>query len=252
MKLVDHASIPTVLTLVGAGGKSSLMSALASEMLALGKTVIMTTTTKMYAPDSVHVPQTLLTNQKNFLVSLREQLLKHSITCIGSTLNRSSGKLIGVNPEQVKELKQFADFTFVEADGAAGMGVKGTEDWEPVIPSCSDCVFYVIGLDCIGKPANSLVVHKLDKFLKQSGLQQDEPISLRSLARLVNHDMAGLKRVPKKASLYVVLNKSDRLHSIKVAMELGSMMLSYPSSPIKGVIVTGLFSGERRSFSVAV
>ena len=101
-----------VIAVVGGGGKTSLIYRLNEELQALGKKVIISTTTHMaYDP--------MLPLVKS--------------TCI----------------ERVPEI---CDVMLIEADGAKRKPLKVPADWEPAIPDFADVVVSVIGLDCLGKP----------------------------------------------------------------------------------------------------
>ncbi len=162
--------------LVGAGGKTSLMFFLAHQLVASGKTVITTTTT------------------------------------VGSRIDGTTSKLKGIDDDKLAVCCQLADHVVVEADGAAGRAIKAPESWEPAIPQNSDAVIFVLGLDCLGKPAHEDIIFRINRFCEITGLKKGDTIGPEALATLACHSNGGMKNVRKQNSFLVYLNKLDLLH----------------------------------------
>ena len=138
-----------VISLVGAGGKTTLMFRLAKELFLCGRNVVTTTTTKILEPTS---------GETNFLFinpdeeKIRDFVRRHlnQYRHITVALERlGSGKLKGIFPNVVNELwsLQGMDTIIVEADGAAGRPVKAPREEEPVIPSNTTLVVAILGVD---------------------------------------------------------------------------------------------------------
>ncbi len=236
---------PCLITLVGAGGKTSLMYELAKEVRTLGLSVITSTTTRIFRPTENLVPVVHLTEDDEWRHNVIRDVSRHGHVCVAKSHDITSNKLLGLGDLEISHLIRMAQVTIVEGDGAAGHAVKGVEDWEPRIPSVSNIVIYVVGLDCIGKPANCAVVHKLHKFLHLTGQRQNRLISLTSLARLITHPDGGFRNVPESSDLYVVLNKSDTVRSFEVVQKLGAMIISLGRKRVKAVMTSGLYDNRR-------
>jgi probable selenium-dependent hydroxylase accessory protein YqeC len=124
-----------VISLVGAGGKTTLMFRLAKELLLEGRKVITTTTTKILEPTSEETPCLFVDPDedkvKTFVQTHLEQ--DHHITVASERLG--FGKLRGVSPSVIGDLwdLHLIDFLLIEADGAAGRSVKAPREQEPVI-----------------------------------------------------------------------------------------------------------------------
>ncbi|MGZ3538149.1 MAG: selenium cofactor biosynthesis protein YqeC, partial [Thermodesulfobacteriota bacterium] len=114
-----------VISLVGAGGKTTLMYRLAKELFLNGKRVVTTTTTKILEPKP---------EETNFLfvdsdeMGIKDFVWRHLDQYRHLTVARErlgSGKLKGVSPDLVNELWSLdkIDTIIVEADGAAGRPV---------------------------------------------------------------------------------------------------------------------------------
>ena len=136
-KLCDFFHIEHGITaLIGGGGKTSTMYALAEELREKGSVIVCTST---------HI---LRPQQYPFLPILSEKL---SFGTVVSTGRIDGGKL--TMPEQTfAELMQFADYVLVEADGSRQLPLKAHALHEPVIPEEANKVLVVIGIDGLDRP----------------------------------------------------------------------------------------------------
>ncbi len=129
-----------VISLVGAGGKTTLMFRLAKELSTGEKRVVTTTTTKILEPASGETGFLFVDSDeeriKDFLRGHLSQY--HHITVARERLE--SGKLKGVSPNLVDGLwrSHGIDAIIIEADGAAGRSVKAPREDEPGHPNEHD------------------------------------------------------------------------------------------------------------------
>lgn len=212
--LLSHFGINSdtrVIALVGAGGKTSLMYALAREILARNETVISTTSAKIAPPTSNQSPRLLLLEDDPDLRELPEQLARFKHVTVGRAIVAPHGKLDGIPELTIGRCLDLADRVIVEADGAAGRPIKAPEDWEPVIPIFANLVIPVVGLDCVGKPASEDWVFRIERFLALTGLRKGEIIKPDSIAKLLSSDCGALKGVGADATVTPFLNKLDLL-----------------------------------------
>ena len=130
MGLAEELGIGRGITaVIGSGGKTSLLDALARE---LDGTVVLTTTTHVL-PFGCPV----LTDADERAV---EQALWYSrVVCVGTPTGDGSGKLAAPRLK-MRTLSVLADYVLVEADGAARHPLKAHADFEPVIPAGADRV----------------------------------------------------------------------------------------------------------------
>ena len=212
--LLSHFGINSdnrVIALVGGGGKTSLMYALAREILARNGTVISTTSAKIAPPTPNQSPKLLLLEDDPDLRELPEQLARFRHVTLGRAIIPPHGKLDGIPEPTIGRCLEVADKVIVEADGAAGRPIKAPEDWEPVIPTFANLVIPVVGLDCVGKPASEEWVFRIERFLALTGLRRGEIIGPDSIARLLSSDYGALKGVGAGATVTPFLNKLDLL-----------------------------------------
>lgn len=233
-----------LITIVGAGGKTSLMYALAREMQGLGKKVVTTTTTKIYPPEPHQSPALVLLRDDPDLETLPCLLDRVGSVTVGQSILQS-GKLEGITDATFQRCLTYADWILVEGDGASGQPVKAPEPWEPVIPAFTDIVIPVVGLDCVGRPASEQWVFRLNRFLAVTGLTRGERITPSSIAVLLRSPEGGLKGVPEKAEVVPFLNKKDRLDKEWDLDETANMILAGVGDRISRLVV-GRLRGEIR------
>ncbi|NLC63687.1 MAG: putative selenium-dependent hydroxylase accessory protein YqeC [Thermoanaerobacterales bacterium] len=105
-----------MISFVGAGGKTSAMFRLAKELAETNKKVLISTTTKMYIPET-HDGGKLIVGNSIEQIEDASQLIEHGVMTWagGKTLN---GKISGVLPEYLDVIygKENFDFILVEAD----------------------------------------------------------------------------------------------------------------------------------------
>ena len=225
-----------VIALVGAGGKTALMYALAGEIRREGRTVVTTTTTKIFPPRPDQAPHLILLKDDPTLASLPGRLLECGHVTVGKSVLLPAEKVEGVDEEILDLCRNAADHVLVEADGAAGRPVKAPEDWEPVVPQHAELVVYLVGLDCLGKPMTDNWVFRSARFAQITGLTAGKIIRPRDIARLVTHPEGGLKHVPAPAALVPFLNKQDLVSSSQVIEETVKEILTRAGGRISRVV----------------
>src|SRR5689334_3689303 len=145
-----------VISLIGAGGKTTTLNRLAHELRDDGKKILVTTTTKMFKPTKPHVDRLFLVEEVGAFVEQSSAIEPPVIIGAGYRVDDDE-KLIGLPAAWVDELgrsKQF-DQILVEADGAGGRLFKVPSELEPVIPKSTTVVVWVIAVTVIGKPLDS-------------------------------------------------------------------------------------------------
>ncbi|MCP4668957.1 MAG: putative selenium-dependent hydroxylase accessory protein YqeC, partial [Deltaproteobacteria bacterium] len=123
--------------MVGGGGKTSALFALARELAFMGRRVVMTTTTKVSRGEVYQSPSVILTPPGTHRQDdLTQAVIKHGLVFVGSG-GLESDKVEGISPKRADAMFQepLLDYLIVEADGAAHRPVKAPAQHEPVIPS---------------------------------------------------------------------------------------------------------------------
>lgn len=199
-----------VVSLVGAGGKTSLMFRLAEEFSRAGENVLTTTTTKIMMPTPEQSPHVILAISPEAVLSQAKALLRKTphVSAASPHLSGIPGKIIGFSPQHIDQLWASGLFRWiiVEADGSAQKPLKAPAEHEPVLPLSSTVVIGVAGLCAIGKPLDQNWVFRHERFAEISGLSVGNPITAGSIAAAACHDTGMFKDSPAHAGRILFLN----------------------------------------------
>ena len=197
---------------VGAGGKTSALFRLAAEFAALGRRVLLTTTTQLADPRVVPAPGARVVFRPELETSGPGGAHPEPGPGVTLLLSREAdepGKVKGVHPSRVPALKAAWEVVLVEADGSRGLPVKAPAPYEPAIPPGTDLVIGVIGLDCLGWPMGSETVHRPERFAAVAGCPPGAPVEWAHLVSLARHPEGLFKEAPPGIPRAIVLNKID-------------------------------------------
>lgn len=201
-----------VISLVGAGGKTSLMFKLAHELSALGETVLTATTTKILQPREDQSKHLILSHSPSEILSKAQYLLKYSAHVTAAAGHASEhGKLIGFPPETVELIMRSKLFHWIilESDGAAKRPLKVPAPHEPVIPGCTNWVIGILGLSALGKSFDKHTVFRPDLASKITGLSEGMEIVGKTLCAILIHRHGIFKGTPVNAKKIAFLNQAD-------------------------------------------
>lgn len=228
-----------MISLTGAGGKTTLMFRLARELFLQGKKVITTTTTKILEPPQEETPHLFVSSEEEMI---RDFLGRHldqfgHLTLAGERLG--SGKLRGLPPGLLDHLwNSFRmNAMIIEADGAAGRPVKAPREGEPVIPSCTTLVTAILGLDGVGVPLTDEHVFQAGRISQMTGIPEGEEMTEEGMAVLMTHPEGLFKGAPDSSRLAVFLNKVDVREGLTKAMAIGRMIFETKTVAIERVVL---------------
>lgn len=234
------------IALVGAGGKTSLMFALAQELGKKGKRVITSTTTKVYHEQALEAPRAVyIADSRSWMDQLREGLAQGGHVFVGRCV-LESGKVDGIHPSVCDELflGREADYVLVEGDGASGLPVKAPAEHEPLIPASATKVVAVLGLEGVGRPLSAESVFRPEAFKKLTGLQSGEPMTPTVLSKLFLHSEGLFRRTPPSAVRIAFLNKLDLIDRDGEAITLAQEILGDPHREIRRVVLGSIRVGR--------
>ena len=196
-RLTDILQFPKgeVVTIVGSGGKTSLMWLLA-EAYRQSK-VFVTTTTKIRRPDSGQYEE--FRNNKDLL----QASFGPGITLAADEIPGTEGKLGILLPEVFEAALPYFDYTFIEGDGSRNLPLKGWAEQEPVVPQATTCTIGVVTLWPLGQKINEAIIHRLPLFCEISGSQPGETLTLEHVAAAIMHPLGLLKAGRGRKILYI-------------------------------------------------
>lgn len=236
-----------VVSLVGAGGKTSLMFRIAHELSSAGETVLTTSTTKIFLPTQDQCQHVIISPSFKEILGRAEYLLKdvHHISA-GSGQISSSGKLVGFQPDFIDRLWNTGMFRWIlaEADGAAGRPLKAPASHEPVIPLSSGWLIGIVGLDAATKPLNEKWVFRSELYAKITGLCPGEPVTEESIATAITHENGIMKHTIAESRIQkpeykkiVFLNKADIPFGLATGQRIVEHIGKQKTKALKRVII---------------
>ena len=228
-----------VISLVGAGGKTTLMFRIAMELALSGKKVVTTTTTKILEPATGETGSLFVDpSEEKIKDFVRGHLVPyHPLTIAMERLG--SGKLKGVSPNLVDELWGSYDIEaiIIEADGAAGRPVKAPREWEPVIPSSTTLVVAILGVDGMEAMLNEENVFQPERVSKMTGIPMGKKITEEAMAILMTHSEGIFKGTPASSRVVAFLNKVDIPNGVAKAKRIAQKILEKKHPQIERVVL---------------
>ncbi|HID53306.1 MAG TPA: putative selenium-dependent hydroxylase accessory protein YqeC [Anaerolineae bacterium] len=249
-----------LVSIVGGGGKTSLMFALAR---ALPGRVVLTTTTRIFAAQIKLAPAVChaadlypenrpqigrATDRKKSVKSTQSAAVHFAdrlnayLTQFGSCLvvgEVQGEKALGVTPELPGQLlvRPDVDFVIVEADGSRMRPIKAPAEHEPVIPPETTLVVPVMGLDALDGPIGK-VAHRPELALSvigdRSGVVgercsivggraaagEERVLTPQEAAVLLTHPRGGAKNTPPGARVIPFINKVETDEQLTAARQI--------------------------------
>ena len=200
-----------ILSVVGAGGKTTSVFKIAKEQEEMGKRVLVTTTTHM----EISVRETVLSGDANDII--RRLKLGRTVT-VGI---RDGEKMKGLPKEVFKAASSFADVTIVEADGAKRMPVKARNETEPVIPEGTDQILIVAGMSALGNPIKD-VCHRPERACKILEKSSEDFLNYEDVLKLIHMEyVIMLRKQYPDADLLILLNQCDTKERMDQAARIG-------------------------------
>lgn len=192
-----------LVSLVGGGGKSTLLFALGDELAAAGKRVLLTTTTKMGREQADRATSVCWSADTECALAALDQASPVMLVTDGN-----DHKVTGPPPEIVDRLfvASIADYILVEADGSRGLPLKAHAAHEPVIPVESTVVVILMGIDAVGQPLRS-AVHRVEEAQRFTDLEADHVMTAIDCVDVLLHPEGALRRCPTDARVLIALTK---------------------------------------------
>ena len=204
-----------LITVTGAGGKTSLIFALGN-VLSETLRVLITTTT--------HIGCNEIPSGFNITVG-RADSVKENISLDkadkGSFFAASriaAGKYVGFPPWGIDSFFDagIVDVILVEGDGAKKLPIKGYKSNEPVIPERTSCQLIVIGAEIFVEKLDETNVFRPDRFFNVAGVDHGKVLTPGEIVRILEHPGIFLKSAPQGHDVkrILVINKMDLLDGL--------------------------------------
>lgn len=179
---------PGILAVVGAGGKTTVVSKLGAVATSLRCPVVVTTTTKMgseqVAPWNPYYGNDLALGEAHVV----EQVKRGQM---GAWFQAIAGhKVVGLESELLDTLHdRHPDWSIVvEADGAKTKWLKAPKPHEPVIPTNTVTTIAVVNMRVLGKPLTEDYVHRIEEVQAIMEVSLGYRITPEGVVRLLRHE----------------------------------------------------------------
>ncbi len=206
-----------IVSIVGSGGKTTLLFQLASE-LKDNYCILVSTSTKIYKPSDEYDVYTTINDYVNNFNKKNK-----SITVIARDINIENNKLIGISNEDLDILKNSFDIILLEADGSKGLPLKGWKEHEPVILKKSNKTIGIIPANLINKKIEKNLVYGFDEF--NMLIDNSQYFDFEAIRKICINNNGLFKN--SEGSLYLFLNKADTEEDIKNTKELSAYLKKY-------------------------
>lgn len=206
-----------ILSIIGAGGKTSFMYAFAKYLVKKKKKSIISTTTKIFADvNNKNIKNTYFSRTFEQFYDIVMKFNNDKLICIVN--KQIDNKLIGLNDKWIDKVSFLCQNVniLLEADGAKNLPFKAHNENEPIIPMKSTAVIIIIGADIIDKPLNSKYVHRVELFMSKTDKKVGDIISIEIIVDYVQKFW--LTKIPDNMPKVVFINKID---SYNKAISLG-------------------------------
>lgn len=210
MKIIEALNIkePTLITLIGGGGKTTTLFRLGEELRCLDERVVISTTTAIFMPDPSTYDIRIITKSVDEAKRKINKNPNAKSILLGKEITPEN-KLKGFTPYEMDEIyRENKDRWFlVEGDGSNGRSLKIPAKHEPQVPSSSCVTIILIGADIFGKEINEKNVHRhhlLNELIHKYGDNVDKNLVL----DLIFHPLGITKGIPNSSKKVILFNKA--------------------------------------------
>ena len=212
--LADIAGPGDIAAIVGAGGKTTTMFALANALAERGLRVVTTKSTTIHRPSMARAPKLLVSPPDQWRTDLPPALDAHPVVTV-VTAAPTPRRYDGIPPELAPDLLSAsgADVLIVEADGARRRLLKAPASHEPAMPAGATLVIPVACLAAVGRPLADRHVHRPELVAEIVGIDPGSLLTIDHVRTLLLDPRAGRKAAPSAARLWPVLTAADILSS---------------------------------------
>lgn len=201
-----------LVAIVGGGGKTSLLFALAEQLPGRG---VMTTTTRIFAAQMSRAAEVCTLDD-----DWRAELDAYDSALL--VVGRIDGeRALGVPAALPAELLAHprVAWVVVEADGSRMRPVKAPAEHEPAIPVGTTLLVVVVGIDALGKPIGE-IAHRPERVSALTGLDPSQHLTPLALARLLTSREGGLKDASAARRAAILINKVESAAELAAAREV--------------------------------
>ncbi|MEG2511898.1 MAG: selenium cofactor biosynthesis protein YqeC [Acetivibrio sp.] len=210
---------PVIISIVGAGGKTTTLEALAEDYVQNRRKAVVTTTTHMFYPE----------NKWRFTESeepdeIADLVKQQEVLWVGKACENNKFKQ--PNPNVMEYLCKGEVSVLVEGDGSKRLPFKVPGEKEPVLADNTSYVIGVLGLDGLKQKISKVCFRKemVSSFLNKT---QEDCLTEEDFAKVIGSKEGLKKKVAEWMHYIVVLNKADTKEKIESAFQIRRQVLEY-------------------------
>lgn len=205
-----------VVSIVGSGGKTTLMNYLAKEFNK--RKVLVSTTTKIRIPSQGFYDFIAFNKEEADTI---KNINNKGIYVLGSKIK--DNKLESFDLEYMKSITDNFDIVFLEADGSKEKYIKGWNETEPVILDNTTITIGIINLEILGKLVNENNVHRVEQFMDLTGAKLNDVIKKEHLIAVIKGEKGLFKN--SKGRRILLINGVKDNQTRKIANEITETIL---------------------------
>ncbi|KMZ53521.1 selenium cofactor biosynthesis protein YqeC [Dorea sp. D27] len=221
-----------IISVVGAGGKTTVIRQLAREYEEEAQPVIVTTTTHMWQPD-----EGLYLRSPD--LELLYQMLKHKRQ-VWAGYPEPDGKMSAFPVAFLEAVRMLSVPVIIEADGAKGQPVKVPEAHEPVLWGKTMVLLGVAGLDAVGGRIED-VCHHPERASAFLGKGVEDVLECEDIVKIGLSDIGMKKSMDPFMKFHIVLNKADDAQRVSIGDRIAGL---FAEKGFYNVIVTSGLGGR--------
>ncbi len=195
-------------SIMGAGGKSTLMNRLADELIVLGCTVVLSSTTNYHRPKTLQSEQILLTRDVPDWPTSLATLARRWNRLVVLQHVLGEGMIKGIDVAAVGQIhEQIPDaIVIVKTDGARKRWFKAPNRSEPVIPPWARLCITVVNREILGQPLTAALVHRPERVAELTGLKVGAPITPQAVGMVLTHPDTYAPKIPAGAQRAIYIS----------------------------------------------
>jgi probable selenium-dependent hydroxylase accessory protein YqeC len=196
------------ISIMGAGGKSTLMNRLADELIVLGYTVVLSSTTNYHRPQSLQSDQILLTRDATDWPERLRTLARRWNRLLVLQHDLGDAMVKGIDVAAVCAIHEHIPdaIVIVKTDGARKRWFKAPNPSEPVIPPWSQLCITVVNREILGQPLTDARVHRPERVAELTGLNLGDPVTPQAVGTVLTHPDAYAPKIPPGARRAVYIS----------------------------------------------
>lgn len=204
-----------VISIVGAGGKTTVMMQLAFEQKALLRAVFVTTSTHIYEPSQY----ASVDEDEETII---EKLKKEHLVIAG--VRAKEGKIAALPEDTYLKVQMEAEVTFVEADGSKRFPAKMPSTKEPVILGNTTDILIVMGLSSLNMTIKE-GCHRCELAAEFLGKVIEERLTEEDLAKIILLKyVRPLREKHPAVKIRCVLNQVDDAEDLARAKDIAKRL----------------------------